>query len=603
MNRKAQSPAKSSAAVAVALAALLTMAAPASAGLPEGEVSGWVSDERGIPQMGALVAVLNPDGRLARRVFTDHSGAFRAEGLFPGKYAVKVTLGRFLPIAREGIEVRSGIKTVLDVKLRSLFASLHLAFPGGGEIRDMTDEWKWTLRAAHASRPALRLVDNQQRRETQRLLRKISGAFTDTRAYAEVSGGAGMTSSGLANQSDLGTAFAVATSLFGDNNFKVAGNVGYSAVAQSPTSAFRTSFQRDLGLGSPEVSVTVRQLQTAVAGRSFLDPHQTGEAPELQTFTLGLGDRIELSDSTTFEYGFLYESVNFLNRLDYVSPYGKLIQQISPRRKVILRYASGAPRPDPGVQGSEQLRQEVSALGMFPRVALRDGDATVQRTEHMEIAFSEQVGRGLIEAAIYQDVVSDAAMSAFVPNDYYVGGQVLPDLFSHTSTLNGGRHVMRGYRISYARKIKDRLEAALGYGSGGVVGPRDARQLRTDDLSELRDRMGVEQAHMVVASLSAELPGSDTRLVSSYQWSSRDSALAPDLYNEFASRSDPGLNIIVRQPLPFGEGLTGKGKFELTADIRNLLQAGYIPIQGHDGRTIYLMQAIRSYRGSLSFVF
>ena len=101
--------------------------------------------------------------------------------------------------------------------------------------------------------------------------------------------------------------------------------------------------------------------------------------------------------------------------------------------------------------------------------------------------------------------------------------------------------------------------------------------------------------------VSATLPRSDTRIISNYQWASRTSALAPDLYNEFAARSEPGLNIIVRQPLPMNTMLPGK--FELTADVRNLLKAGYIPIQGSDGQTIYLLQAIRAYRGSLSFIF
>jgi hypothetical protein len=33
------------------------------------------------------------------------------------------------------------------------------------------------------------------------------------------------------------------------------------------------------------------------------------------------------------------------------------------------------------------------------------------------------------------------------------------------------------------------------------------------------------------------------------------------------------------------------------------LKAGYVPIQTPDGQTLYLLQAVRSYRGSLSFIF
>ena len=40
-------------------------------------------------------------------------------------------------------------------------------------------------------------------------------------------------------------------------------------------------------------------------------------------------------------------------------------------------------------------------------------------------------------------------------------------------------------------------------------------------------------------------------MLSSYQWVSRPAAIAPDLYNDFAARSEPGWNLVIRQPLPF----------------------------------------------------
>ena len=392
------------------LAALLTAPSLHAADPFTGSLSGWVKDERGIAQMGAAVAVIASDGRLIRRVFSDQDGRFATDGLFPGEYAIRVSLGRFLPLQQNRVLVEAGAQSLLDVTLRSIFATLQLSMPVTGEIRDMTEEWQWTLRSAHAMRPILRFQPREQQEERSRILRRVNGAFAETRAYAEVTSGAGMTQTAFANQSDLGTSFAVATSLFGDNGITVSGNVGYNTASQSPATAFRTSYQRDIGLGTPEVSVTVRQLQTAGGSRAFLDPQLGADAPALETFTLGLGDRVRVSDLTTVEYGFLYESVRFLDRLDYVSPYGRIIQQLTPRRTLEVSYASGVPHPESAVQGGpEDLRQEVSALGMFPRVALRDNRATVQRTEHVEIAYKEQLGGGLLEAGVYQDDISDAA--------------------------------------------------------------------------------------------------------------------------------------------------------------------------------------------------
>ncbi|MEZ5362648.1 MAG: hypothetical protein R2748_10025 [Bryobacterales bacterium] len=110
----------------------------------------------------------------------------------------------------------------------------------------------------------------------------------------------------------------------------------------------------------------------------------------------------------------------------------------------------------------------------------------------------------------------------------------------------------------------------------------------------------MQRAHIMTASLSTVIPGADSQIISGYQWVSRPSAIAADMYNDFAASSNPGWNILVRQPLPFA---AGPGKLELTADLRNLLKAGYIPVQTLDGQTLYLLQAVRSYRGSLSFIF
>jgi hypothetical protein len=578
---------------------LLLAVAPAAQAAIAGGISGWVKDEAGVPRMGALVVLLSPEGRTAQRAYTDANGHFTLDQIVPGKYSLKVSLAQFLPLLREDVQVDAGRRTFLDVQLSGLFTSLQLVYPARGEIRDMTDNWKWVLRASVSTRPALRFRDDLEQ-ERQAVLRKVSGTFSDTRGFAQVSAGPGARPSGLANESDLGTAFAVATSLFGNNDVVVSGNLGYGRSLSNSATAFRTTYSRDVALiGAPEVSVTVRQLQAPLAAQRGIIETQ-GEAPALQTLSLGFGDRIELGDLVSFEYGFLYESVSYVNRLNFVSPYGRLIYHLGEDREVHLRYASGVPRPDEALADGPSLRQQVSTLGMFPRMSLRDGRPTVQRSEHMEISYRERMGDGLLEVGVYQDSLSDAAVSAFVPGGHYANGNVLPDLFSRSSTLNGGNHHTTGYRVSYARKIRERLEAALGYGSTGVLATSEG-VLETPDVSELRDSLHMTRAHMITASLSTELPKSHTHLLSSYQWVSRPAAIAPDLYNDFSARSEPGWNLVIRQPLPFSGPLPGK--LEATADIRNLLNAGYIPMQAFDGQQMFLLQAIRSYRGALSFVF
>ena len=578
------------------------LAAPVLDAAILGSIRGLVRDERGIPQMGALVTLLTADGAIEKRVYSSHDGLFAVEQLFPGRYSIRVSLDRFLPVTKEGIEVISGSSAILDVSLRGLLSTLQLVYPGGSQVRDMSDDWKWVLRTSSSTRPVLRYLPSIDQ-ETRRVIRRASGRFSDTHGYAQVSAGAGTRQTALANESDLGTAFAVATSMFGNNDVVVSGNLGYGSTTGVPAAAFRTSYKRELPVGAPEVSVTVRQLQMPSAARQAIyGPQSEHNGPLLQTVTLGAADATQLGESVRFEYGFLYESVRFLNRLNFVSPYGRLVYELGDRREVHLRYASGVPHAQEGVAAdeNESLQRQVSSLGLFPRMAVNGGRPTVQRTEHVEVAYREKLGDGVIEAAVYEDSMSDAALSAMVPQGYFADGDVLPDLFSDSSTLNAGRFRSSGYRVSYARRIKDRLQAAIGYGSTGVLS-RATGQLEGPSVDALRSALAVKRAQLVTASVSTELPRSGTFVLTAYQWSNVPAVIAPDAYNDFASQSDPGLNLIVRQPLPFSGGLPGK--LEATANFSNLLKTGYTPIQTHDGRQMYLFQAIRNYRGALSFIF
>ncbi len=579
---------------------LVVLANPSSHAAIFGSISGLVRDGGGLPQMGAVVTLLTEDGTVAKRVYTNHAGLFKIEDLLPGNYSVQVSLDRFLPAWKDRVLVGAGEKTVLDVNLRGLFSTLQLLFPGGTSIRDMSEDWKWTLRATMSTRPVLRFRSAQDD-ETQTVLRKLSGRFSDTRGYAQLSGGSGVATSGLASESDLGTAFAVASTVFGSHDVVVSGNLGYGSATGTPATAFRTSYTHEVLGYTPEVSVTVRQLQIpTAASRAIygLRPEESG--PSLETLTLGFGDSLELGDRVRAEYGFLYESVKFLDRLNYVSPYGRVIISLDEDREVHARYASGVPHEQRDKDGPDSLRHQVSSLGLFPRMAMRDGRATVQRTEHVELAYREKMGRGLLEAAVYQDRLSDTALSASMQGEFYSPGELLPDLFADHATLNAGRFKTAGYRVSYARTLRDHLQAAIGFGETGVLSPQ-ASELHTADLNELRSALQMERAQIVMASLTADLPKTGTKFLTSYQWSSRPAVLAPDMYNDFAARSDPGLNLIVRQPLPFSGGLPGK--LEATAYLNNLLKAGYVPLQSFDGQRMYLLQAIRSYRGALSFVF
>ena len=89
--------------------------------------------------------------------------------------------------------------------------------------------------------------------------------------------------------------------------------------------------------------------------------------PRLETLTLEFGDAIELTDSLRVEYGVLFESVKFVNRLHFASPYGKAVYELAPGRELAFSYASGVPPTFASHAGRDAaLRNNVRQLGMFP---------------------------------------------------------------------------------------------------------------------------------------------------------------------------------------------------------------------------------------------
>jgi hypothetical protein len=61
-----------------------------------------------------------------------------------------------------------------------------------------------------------------------------------------------------------------------------------------------------------------------------------------------------------------------------------------------------------------------------------------------------------------------------------------------------------------------------------------------------------------------------------------------------------GWNVRVRQPLPFFPALAGR--LEATAELRNILAQGYLPLEAN-GQKALLTNSPRAVRGGLAFIF
>jgi hypothetical protein len=564
-----------------------------------GAITGVVTNALGIPQMGATVLLYNHQDRITEKVTTNDLGEFRFLSLFPELYSVRVTLATYLPAFRQNILVQPGMRSVLNVNLSGVFSTIQFSYPPIENGGLMTDDWKWVLRSASATRPVLRFLDPAP--DPGAAVTHRSAAFSDTRGILKVSAGEGGVLTSLGNEADLGTAFALATSLYGSNVFEVSGNVGYGSQTGVPTAAFRTSYSRNVAGGSPEFSLTMRQLFLPARMGAAITGNESA-LPMLRTMSAAVDDRTQVADDITVQYGFTMDSVVFVERLNYLSPYARLSYAIGDGATLEFAYTSGNARPDLAGQTSQDsgLQRDLSSLALFPSVSLRAGRPKIQRGEEYELTYSRKVGSRTWYASAYRESVTNATLSIVAPAGEFSGGDILPDIFSNSSIFNAGDYRSTGYTAAMTQNLGDRVSATVMYGSMGAL-TADNRALISDSPDELRSMIRASRRHAATTRVTATSPWTGTHMIASYQWTNDHRwGLPGNLYSTQAIRQTPGLNLYIRQPIPV-PGLPWR--MEATADLRNMLAQGYLPLTMTNGQHLLLVETPRSFRGGLSFIF
>lgn len=221
-----------------------------------------------------------------------------------------------------------------------------------------------------------------------------------------------------------------------------------------------------------------------------------------------------------------------------------------------------------------------------------------QRTENFELGYSKTTKSRTYTAGVYREHVRDGSLLLAGSGNLY-DGDVLADLSSRSSIFNVGNFDRWGYLASVSQSLGEKLEVALAYGRGGTLTAANV-ELRSNQADELRGLVSVRNRNWATARASGTTPVTGTRMTASYGWADFRSLMPAHLFLTQPFEQEPGLNITIRQPLPsFG----GPGRFEATAELRNLLEQGYLPITTSDRRTMLLTNAPKAVRGGLSFIF
>jgi Carboxypeptidase regulatory-like domain len=572
---------------------------PATETSLSGSIAGVVRNSSGVPQMGASVLLFNRSARLLMRSLTNERGVFGFGLLTPDVYSVRVSLASFVPAVKEKIAVQPGMQSLLYVDLASLLSSIELVYAKPGDGTLMSDDWKWVLKESASTRPVLRMLPGDNRSDPDPSQPSSGSPFSDTRGVLNLSGGDAGSLGGSSSQSDLGTAFALATSVFGHNQVQLSGNVGYSVHTGLPASGFRTSYSHD-GSG-PVVAVTVQQVYLTA---------QTDGAPALRAMSVSMHDSLMVTDNLRLDYGGSFDSVTYMDHLNSLNKFGRLTYDLGAAGKVKIAFSSGGPPTElliessgsPGLTrgDSEALAQDLAALAVLPRLSLLNGQAAIQRTQDFEIGYETKIRSTTVNLTGYSERVNNAAMTVVSPAGAFAPGDLLPDISSQNNILDAGSFQRMGFAASLSRALGDRVHVGASFGSSGALAADD-QDSEANTADALRDRLHTSQRFWASARASAKLPVTGTLITGSYEWMNYDDTIMPDhSYLTQSLYAGTGLNVRVRQPLPAVPGMPGR--MEATAELQNGLAQGYLPIN-QGGQQVTLVQSPRALRGGLSFIF
>jgi Carboxypeptidase regulatory-like domain len=563
--------------------ACLSLTGTVSAGqskLAPGKLAGVVNDTAGTPQMGATVEVVAESaGKIVKQDFlTNTQGIFRGDRLAPGFYTVRVTLAGFLPTLEQHVRISAHLTTVVRIQLESMFASLdelrHQPSPALVE----SDDWKWVLRSASATRPILQwnedgTVASSVSFDAKRVSPKALLEFTD---------GARRPGSASNVPSTPATSFAYDQKL-GGSRLLLAGEMNY--LQDAPGGGIATVWLPSGSIeAGPRTTLVLREAKLGPDGRTFRGVRMS------QTGAFAIGDRMLL------RYGGEYVLVGLMKSASALRPNLELDTQVSENWRTALVFASqaGTPFPfDSNTDGAADaaLSSVMNELDSLPGLLWRDGRPVLENGWHEEIAANRKFGSsGDVQLAAFHD--DDRHVAVFGRGNGLPSDEYLQDYFSNAFAYDGGSSSSWGIRAAFRGRLSDDVDLTAIYAFAGALGP----SAFTD--GPLRDVLRTGMHHSLGANVSMKVPRAHTRVNVGYKWVTGMTVSRLDPYGESLFQMDPFLHVSVRQALP----KFGPGRWEAIADCENLFAQGYAPLASQDGRTS-VTPAFRSFRGGLSVQF
>ncbi len=505
---------------------------------PDTTLSGVVQDTRGLPLLGAFVAViaLGADEPSAV-VVTDGRGAFSVGNLPQGVYSLLVGSLGFTGTVLQGINVPTTVPVTLQLEpdqersLAAFDAPLDLGYALRTSKRDVLRQTDTTL-----------VTDDGEAAVGLQV-----PASDGTVRPAMVMGGEIRLWS-FSNVGNSETVGVTTLDLSGDDMWNLRAHVGYQGSVWAAS-----NLRRDLG-GGHDLRVGFGYVG---GGFQFALPEEL-DARGSWIGRLDVQDTWQVAAPLQIRYGIRYEHHNYLGNTEMVSPAFELTFTVVDN----TRLTTGVSMNTTGLGLAQDNGFEVMSVLNQANIRINDTAQVVpERALRYHLGLEQMIGGAAISVRAYYDAVTDELLGVYLAG---ANGQ------HNYLFFNVGDTGARGVEVGVAGKIVDSVSGQITYSfrdRDAGYGWRALTQVGTGAGTASFDQLA-RQTHEVQATLAAQIPSAHTFVEATYNW--RYGMLA---VRDGQARPDMGrFDVRVRQPLPF-HGL--RTEWSAMLQVRNLLGQQY----------------------------
>ncbi len=531
-------------------------------------IAGVVRDQGGDPIANATVAIFRlGTSKLLKQVRSASDGSFLAK-IIPGKYSILAVAEGFNPATISEVQVNKASLTNYGFKLERSGDGNTLP-----EKRLDRNNPKWNIRASQTSRSIYQAGEGDSPVENAEVDQNVSVAPPNEEGKK------------------LGSVASVAEAFVSSSDDGAFAGINFATLVPiNETAEFIIAAQAGIGRNAPQRFEGQLNFEPAnnhrlrlKAGYGHLGKLKISETEEsLGQFSLQAVDEWKVREGIVLVYGFDYSKFIGAGGDNSLSPRLGFQYDIDSK----TRFRSSLTTSTEERTWSKAIELEDAQVffrepASISDIAIENDRPLMNRSSRFEIGVERVLdNRSSVEMNVFFDTTFSRGVGIAAFDD-----RLVADEFGEfVGNQQGGA---QGVRFVYSRRLSGILSTSAGYSFG------NGQQLSTEALSDPESLFASSLYHTVFGRVDLDL-STGTSVSTIFRLSPKATVFAIDPFQGRLAIYDPGLSVMVTQPLP-NLGLPFRA--EALLDARNIFDF-HTGVNGEEG-SIRLRSQGRGVRGSI----